>query len=674
MKKRNFLKSSASGLLVILLLSFIGLEVFQGQKAPLPYNEAMFDYDESDPYIDRPTREALTHVTEAGDDDLDILTDANGFDNFEIGVDFAEQMLVSNPRNPLNMQFGVNNSVSGQNAYYTTDGYNWTQSNPAYNPSICCDPWSAWDSTGNLFYGSGVSGQYVYKSTNGGATYGAGVLSVNGNDRNTLAADQTNGPYKNYLYAAITPGNFARSTNGGTTWAQTYTSSNTIPGTMIAVGPNGATQGGCVMYVTNTGSTANVTYTFHRSLDGGATFAVRSSLTVAGYVGTLNTAGRLVINNGRTRPYPMIAMDNSYGPNRGRLYLVYASNSPAGNGNKPDVFCRYSTDGGANWSTEVTVNDDANTASNNQWHPAMWVDKETGRLYVQWMDTRDCPTSDSALIYATYSTNGGQSFVQNQMVSNKKFRINCTQCNGGAPAYLGDYNSIVSNKKASMVAWADFRNNNFGSYTAYFPDFALRTSATNISINSSNFTTFRAVVPSVKLYADTVVFSATVTPAPASGSLTAVFPNGNILRNYPDSLIVRINAAPGTTSGNYTVTLLAKGPNGTPVHRRTVALNVGLVGISNVSGTPDEFSLSQNFPNPFNPTTSIRFDIKKSANVTLKVYNSQGQEVATLINNEVVSAGTQEVTFGANNLSSGIYFYTLSAGDFRETKKMMLIK
>lgn len=118
--------------------------------------------------------------------------------------------------------------------------------------------------------------------------------------------------------------------------------------------------------------------------------------------------------------------------------------------------------------------------------------------------------------------------------------------------------------------------------------------------------------------------------------------------------------------------------NGAPIGNGTgvgITTDVLLTGINTVSSVvPGDFSLYQNFLNPFNPTTSIRFDIKKSANVTLKVYNSQGQEVATLINNEVVSAGTQEVTFGANNLSSGIYFYTLSAGDFRETKKMMLIK
>lgn len=106
-----------------------------------------------------------------------------------------------------------------------------------------------------------------------------------------------------------------------------------------------------------------------------------------------------------------------------------------------------------------------------------------------------------------------------------------------------------------------------------------------------------------------------------------------------------------------------------------ITTDVLLTGINNISSVvPGDFNLQQNFPNPFNPTTAIRFDMKKTANVTLKVYNAQGQEVATLINNEVVSPGTKEVTFGASNLGSGIYFYTLSAGDFRETKKMMLIK
>jgi Neuraminidase (sialidase) len=125
----------------------------------------------------------------------------------------------------------------------------------------------------------------------------------------------------------------------------------------------------------------------------------------------------------RTRPYPFISADNSYGTYRGRLYLVYASNSPAGNGNKPDIFCRYSDDQGATWSSAVTVNDDVNSQNHHQWHPSIWTDKQTGKLFVKWMDTRDTPTSDSAYIYASYSEDGGQTFVTNQRISNSKMKM-----------------------------------------------------------------------------------------------------------------------------------------------------------------------------------------------------------------------------------------------------------
>lgn len=89
---------------------------------------------------------------------------------------------------------------------------------------------------------------------------------------------------------------------------------------------------------------------------------------------------------------------------------------------------------------------------------------------------------------------------------------------------------------------------------------------------------------------------------------------------------------------------------------------------------PASFDLKQNFPNPFNPETKIRFDITKTTDITLKVYDATGREIQTLINNEVVTPGTKEVTFNASNLSSGVYFYTLSSGDQKLTKKMLLMK
>ncbi len=98
-----------------------------------------------------------------------------------------------------------------------------------------------------------------------------------------------------------------------------------------------------------------------------------------------------------------------------------------------------------------------------------------------------------------------------------------------------------------------------------------------------------------------------------------------------------------------------------------------ITGINQESGIPEIYSLDQNYPNPFNPSTAIKFSIPEQTFVTLKVFNSIGQEVATLLNREV-AAGNHQVDFNANTLSSGIYFYQISSANFTATKKMILIK
>jgi hypothetical protein len=90
-------------------------------------------------------------------------------------------------------------------------------------------------------------------------------------------------------------------------------------------------------------------------------------------------------------------------------------------------------------------------------------------------------------------------------------------------------------------------------------------------------------------------------------------------------------------------------------------------------GSPGMFVLEQNYPNPFNPSTNIRFAVTGSGFVTLKVYNLLGQEVRTLVN-ENLHAGGYEVTFDATGLASGTYFYRLQAGDFVQTKKLLLLR
>ncbi len=88
---------------------------------------------------------------------------------------------------------------------------------------------------------------------------------------------------------------------------------------------------------------------------------------------------------------------------------------------------------------------------------------------------------------------------------------------------------------------------------------------------------------------------------------------------------------------------------------------------------PDKYSLEQNFPNPFNPTTTIRFSLPKEVRVNLSLYNILGEKVKEL-KNEVMKPGNYVVNFNANALASGVYFYRIKAGDFVSTKKMILLR
>lgn len=98
--------------------------------------------------------------------------------------------------------------------------------------------------------------------------------------------------------------------------------------------------------------------------------------------------------------------------------------------------------------------------------------------------------------------------------------------------------------------------------------------------------------------------------------------------------------------------------------------------ITEVNGIPEypkEFTLEQNFPNPFNPGTSIQYSISSVQLVTLKVYDILGREIK-IIANEEKAAGTYQINWNADNLQSGIYFYQLRIGDLKATKKMILLR
>ncbi len=556
----------------IILMSLFSLSVLKAQI--------------DDPLTDHVPIEYIKYVNSQPTEGQEaVITDTSGYDNFNLGVAFAEPHLVQNPKNPLQYFTSYNTNT----AYRTNDAFTWTSSAPSFGATTYGDPVNAYDSLGNLFYenmsgSTTIQNSRVIKSTDNGSTWSASVVGVLGVDKNWIAADQTNGPYANYIYSTMTSstsgsGNFHRSTDNGVSFTQTKIfNTQSLPGMMVAVGPNtigGNISGGCVYVVTNSGSAYASTYTFYVSTDGGLTFTSKSAQNFANYVGTY-VSSRNSVQNMRTRPYPFIAADNSFGLYRGRLYLVYASNTPSGSGNKPDIFCRFSDDQGATWSTAVVVNDDAGTTANNQWHPSIWCDKTSGRLFIKWMDTRDTPTSDSAHIYASYSDDGGLTFAPNQRITTAKMKINCSTCGGGGtPRYQGDYDAIASINNQALMAWTDFRAGSFGSYVGFFPDYAMKViPAVDTVFNNQDSTLINVSVPGVKLYNNTVTFSAVVEPLPAQGAITVQFPNGNTLSSFPGIVPMSIKTSGSVTVGIYTITISGVGSNGTPVHKRTVTLNV----------------------------------------------------------------------------------------------------
>ncbi|MBK9404850.1 MAG: T9SS type A sorting domain-containing protein [Ignavibacteria bacterium] len=112
-----------------------------------------------------------------------------------------------------------------------------------------------------------------------------------------------------------------------------------------------------------------------------------------------------------------------------------------------------------------------------------------------------------------------------------------------------------------------------------------------------------------------------------------------------------------------------------PVYGIMKKARIFTIGINQISSNAASFKLSQNYPNPFNPSTTIKFDIPKSEFTTLSVYDINGREIRSIVN-EKLNPGSYEYEFSAGNynLSSGVYIYKLVSGSYSDKKRMILIK
>ena len=174
-------------------------------------------------------------------------------------------------------------------------------------------------------------------------------------------------------------------------------------------------------------------------------------------------------------------------------------------------------------------------------------------------------------------------------------------------------------------------------------------------------------------------------PVPPDGIFDIRYSSGKFLENLSDEKTILIS------SDNYSITIRAEGLNITirdiingellneelknGEELRITNNKIKSIRVTGrvTGGLPISYDLYQNYPNPFNPSTTIKFSVPKESNVNLSIYNVLGELVSTLVN-EQLKSGYHQYEFDASNLASGVYIYRIKAGDFVETKKMVLLR
>ena len=195
------------------------------------------------------------------------------------------------------------------------------------------------------------------------------------------------------------------------------------------------------------------------------------------------------------------------------------------------------------------------------------------------------------------------------------------------------------------------------------------------SLSISKVSDYYTVKPFVKnLSTGTTITSASVKLICNDPWITSITPTSSPLPNIPPGAVVSPSSGftvrVDTTFTDYFNFKVEISSANWPYW---VDSTLVVVGVEDEPTLPTEYALEQNYPNPFNPVTIISYSLPKTSLVQLKIFNVLGQEIATLINEEI-PAGTYELTWYAAHLPSGVYFYRLKAGDFISVKKMLLLK
>jgi len=550
----------------------------------------------------------------------------------------------------------TNNFRQAGYGYTTNGGLSWTFPGVIEPGIFRSDPVLDADIDGNFYYNSLTnSPDYickVFKSSTGGSSWNTGAFAQGG-DKQWMTIDKTDGPGEGHIYSYWTsfysicyPGFFTRSTDGGASFENCVTIPSDPSWGTLVVGPNGD------LYVGGADGFSN-NFLFAKS-----TNAQISGQTVTWNSYTTVNLGGSITYGGNPNPdgllgQTQIAVDTSGGTYNSNIYLL-CSVDRSSNPDPADVMFARSTNGGTSWSSPVRVNDDVGTSA-YQWFGTMSV-APTGRIDVVWLDTRNHASNFSALYYSN-SKDGGVTWSPNERLS-EFFDSHLGWPNQNK---MGDYFHMVSDSNGAYLAWAGTFNGEQDVYFSYIID-----TTGGVPVELTSFTaSASAEVVTLKWSTATelnnrgfeIERSTNKTSWKKIGFLEG---KGTTTEPQQYSFEDRLS---GIVSSKFYYRLKQVDFDGSFEYSKIVEVEI----------IPSDFLLTQNYPNPFNPATTISYQLPVNSFVSLKVYDVIGNEVATLVN-ETEKPGSYHVVFSAEQFPSGVYFYKLQAGNFVQTRKMILLK
>jgi hypothetical protein len=413
---------------------------------------------------------------------------------------------------------------------------------------------------------------------------------------------------------------YKRSTDGGIIWNADVRLTNHFADSQY---PSISAVDSLVIVVWRDSRIGNFELYYKRSTDNGVSWSADTRLT----------------NNPAVQWYPSVSASGS------GLYVVWQD---ARDGNE-EIYGKRSSDGGLSWGADTRL---TNQTADSQ-NPSVSVFAST--VDIVWFDNRD----GNQEIYFNRSTDNGLSWgADTRLTSNS------------ATSW---YPSISESASDVFVAWYDDRDGNNEIYYKRSTNGGVSWGADTRLTNNS----FSSFDPSIAV-SGSKIHVAWVDWRDGNREIYYKYSTDGGLVWSADT---RLTNNPGN-SWNPSISLSAldvnvvwsddRDGNFEIYYKNNADDNVTGLETFN-SELPQEYSLEQNYPNPFNPTTSIQYQVSSNTQVSLKVYDVLGNEVATLVD-EYKPVGNYEVIFNATGLSSGIYFYKLQTGSLVDSKKMIYLK